>query len=129
MKNFHERYSNAYCNKNEEGQKCIMFNGTRANDKMVLPLLEELRDYLQADNDEYLVVNNESNIDINPEIDNDDDGEHSFLTNWTNNHKLVKNCKQRPEVKIDVICPEGYVGQNYINYYYIYLFIFCLIIY
>ena len=129
MKNFHERYSNAYCNKKEEGQKCIMFNGTRANDKMVLPLMEELRDYLQADNDEYLVVNNESNVDINPEIDNDDDGEHSFLTNWTNNHKFVKNCKPRPEVKIDVICPEGYVRQNYIKFYFNYLFIFSLIIY
>ena len=128
MSNFHSRYSSAYCNKKEEGQKCVMYNGTRGNDKMILPLLEELRDYLQADNDEYLVVNNESNVDISPEEDDEDEGESNFLTNWTINHKFIKHCKERPEVKIQVICPEGYQGENHIKFYFIYVFIIFLII-
>ena len=54
---FHSGYADAYCNKKQDRKKCIRYNGARANDKMVLPLLEELRDYLQADSDEYIVVN------------------------------------------------------------------------
>ena len=127
MSNFHSRYSDAYCNKKEEGKKCVMYNGTRGNDKMVLPLMEELRDYLQADNDEYLVVNNESNVDINPDEEDDDDGENQFLANWTDNGKFIKDCKPRPEVKVEVICPEGYVGQNHIEFYFIYVLLFFFI--
>ena len=128
IKNFHKKYSDAYCNKNEDGRKCVMYNGTRANDKMILPLFEELRDYLQADNDEYLVVNNQTNVDINPDAEDEDDGENSFLTNWTINHKFIKHCKPRPEVKIEVICPEGYEFQKYINFSIGFLFFFFLII-
>ena len=91
---------------------------------MMLPLLEELRDYLQADNDEYIVNNNETNVDINPEEDDDDDGEHNFLTNWTFKNKFIKDCKPRPEVKVEVICPEGYVGQNYLKVYFVHLLLF-----
>ena len=130
INNFHAKYSNAYCNKNEndKSNKCVRYDGSRSNDKMVLPLLAELRDYLQADNDEYLVVNNETNVDINPDIDYDDDGEHNFITNWTLNHKFIKNCKPRPEVKIEVICPEGYIGQNYIEFCFIYFILLLLFI-
>ena len=127
LSNFHQRYSNAYCNKKEDTNKCVMYNGTRGNDKMILPLLEELRDYLQADNDEYLVVNNETNVDISPEGEDEDEGENTFLSNWTLNHKFLKKCKERPEVKIEVICPEGYIGQNYIKFYLSYLCIFLLL--
>ena len=105
-----------------------MYNGTRSNDKMVLPLLEELRDYLQADNDEYLVVLNETNVDINPDVLTDDDGENNYLTNWTINHKFFKDCKPRPEVKVEVICPEGYIYQNHIKLSFVYLFFFVLFI-
>ena len=130
IKSFHKNYSNAYCNKKEtdKGSKCIRYDGTRANDKMVLPLLEELRDYLLADNDEYMVVNNETNIDINTDVGYDDEGEHNFISNWTLNHKLIKNCKQRPEVKVEVICKEGYIGQHYIIINFFYFFILLLFI-
>ena len=46
---------NAYCNKKQDKKKCVRYNGAQGNDKMVKPLLEELADYLQADNDEYQV--------------------------------------------------------------------------
>ena len=130
INSFHKNYSNAYCNKKEhdKGHNCIRYDGSRANDKMVLPLLEDLRDYLQADNDEYLVVNNETNIDINPDVGYDDEGEHIFISNWTLNHKLIKHCKPRPEVKIEVICPEGYIGHNYIKIKFYYLAIVLLFI-
>lgn len=124
MTNFHKKYSDAYCNKNEEGKKCVMYNGTRGNDKMVKPLLDELRDYLQADNDEYLVVNNETNVDINPDEDDDDFGENTYLDSWVINHKTVKNCTERPEVKVDVLCPKGYQDQKYIKVYFFYLLFF-----
>ena len=124
MSNFHQKYSEAYCNKKEDRKKCIRYNGSRSNDKMVLPLLEELRDYLQADNDEYLVINNETNIDINPDVGYDDEGEQNFLTNWTLEHKFIKECKPRPEIKVEVICPEGYISQSYIKVIFI-----CLLFY
>ena len=126
MSNFHKKYSDAYCNKNEEGNKCVMYNGTRGNDKMVMPLLEELKDYLQADNDEYLVVNNETNVDINPDGDEDDDGESTYLTNWTINHKFIKNCTKRPTVIVEVNCSSDYNGQIFIKYSSIHLFLFLL---
>ena len=121
--NFHKKYSDAYCNKNEGNnmQKCVRYKGSRSNDKMLMPLLEELRDYLQADNDEYIVYNNETNVDIEPEVDIEDDQEFNYLYNWTYNRKYIKDCKIRPEVKVEVICPEGYVGQNNIRFNYIYL--------
>ena len=125
MDNFHKNYSDAYCNKNEDdSNKCVKYNGSRSNDKMMLPLLEELRDYLQADNDEYVVDYNETNVDINPEEDDDDNGEHNFLTNWTFKNKFIKDCKPRPELKVEVICPEGYVGQNYLKVYFVHLLFF-----
>ena len=121
MSNFHQKYSEAYCNKKEDIKKCVRYNGARSKDKMVLPLLEELRDYLQADNDEYQVINNETNVDINPDVGYDDEGEQELLTNWTIDRKFIKECKQRPEIKVEVICPEGYVSQSYIKVIFIYL--------
>ena len=123
---FHSGYADAYCNKKQDnGKKCIRNDGAMSNDKMVRPLLEELRDYLQADNDEYIVTNNESNIDINPDFI-DDEGLSSYLPNWTLNGKFIKNCKARPNVTVEVICPEGYVGQKYLEFYYIYLILIFL---
>ena len=128
--NFHKKYSDAYCNKNEDNSnKCVKYNGSRSNDKMILPLLEELRDYLQADNDEYVVVNNETNVDINPDADDDDDGENNFLTNWTLNNRFIKYCKPRPEVKVRVICPEGYERQNYLKVYFLHLLLFLFFVF
>ncbi len=107
MSKFHSKYSDSYCNKKEDDKKCLLYYSSRSNDKMIKPLLEELRDYLQADSDEYEVVNNESNVDINPETD-EDDGANTFLSNWTWNKKFIKACKQRPTVSVDVICPSNY---------------------
>ena len=121
MSNFHQKYSDYYCNKKEDQKKCVRYSGTRGNDKMLLPLMEELRDYLQADNDEYIVFNNETNVDINPDFVDEDEGENAYLTNWTLNNKFIKDCKPRPEVKVEVICPEGYVDQTYIKFYFLYL--------
>ena len=115
VENFQKNYANAYCNKKEEGNKCIRFDGTRANDKMVKPLLDELADYLQADNDEYKVVNNETNVDINPDED-DDDGESTFLDHWKLGNNQTKHCLERPKVEITVECPEGYVYQEFVNF-------------
>ena len=128
MSNFHQKYSEVYCNKKEDGKKCIRYNGSRSNDKMILPLLEELRDYLQADNDEYLVINNETNIDINPDVGFDDEGEQNFLTKWTIEHKFIKECKPRPEIKVEVICPEGYISQSYSKVIFIYLLFYLFFI-
>ena len=115
VENFQKNYANAYCNKKEEGNKCIRFDGTRANDKMVKPLLDELADYLQADNDEYKVVNNETNVDINPDED-DDDGESTFLDHWKLGNNQTKHCLARPKVEVTVECPEGYVYQEFVNF-------------
>ena len=115
VENFQKNYANAYCNKKEEGKKCIRFDGTRANDKMVKPLLDELADYLQADNDEYKVVNNETNVDINPDED-DDDGESTFLDHWNLGNNQTKLCLERPKVEVTIECPEGYVYQEFVNF-------------
>ena len=115
VENFQKNYANAYCNKKEEGQKCIRYDGARANDKMVKPLLDELADYLQADNDEYKVVINETNVDIDPDED-DDNGEASFLDHWDFGNKTYKNCTERPIVEVTVECPEGYVYQEFVNF-------------
>ena len=121
---FHQGYSDAYCNKKQDrNKKCIRYDGARSNDKMIRPLLEELRDYLQADNDEYIVVNNESNVDINPDAE-DEEGASTYVPNFIVNGKVVKPCKPRPNITITVECPEGYVGQNYINFYFLYMVIF-----
>ena len=82
---------------------------------MVKPLLDELADYLQADNDEYKVINNETNVDINPD-EEDDIGENTFLDRWDLGNKTYKNCTPRPEVEIVVECPEGYVYQEFVNF-------------
>ena len=129
VSNFHSNYAAAYCNKKEDKKKCIRYNGSKGNDKMVLPLLEELADYLQADNDEYKVFNNETNVDINPD-EGDDDGASTYLTEWKIGNKTIKNCSERPTVTVTVECPDGYVYQEYINFKLIkyFFFIFCLIL-
>lgn len=118
IENFQKNYADAYCNKKEDKNKCIRYNGARANDKMVKPLLDELADYLQADNDEYKVINNETNVDINPDED-DDDGESTFLDHWKKGNRTIKNCTQRPIVEVTIECPKGYVHQEFINFKFI----------
>jgi len=115
VNNFHNNYANAYCNKKEDKNKCVRYDGSRANDKMVKPLLDELADYLQADNDEYKVINNETNVDINPD-EEDDDGESTFLDKWKHGNITIKNCNERPIVEVIVECPEGYVYQEFVNF-------------
>ena len=116
VENFQKNYANVYCNKKEEGgKKCIRYDGARANDKMVKPLLDELADYLQADNDEYKVINNETNVDINPD-EEDEIGENTFLDKWDFGNKSYKYCIPRPEVEVTVECPEGYVYQEFVNF-------------
>ena len=122
MSGFHKNYSNAYCNKKEEGKKCIKYNGTRANDKMVRPLLIELADYLQADNDTYIVYYNNTNVDIDTEED-EEDGSSTFLDQWIKDDKVIKNCTQRPNVTVYVECPPGYVYQEFLIHNKILLFI------
>ena len=39
MSNFHQKYSDYYCNKKEDQKKCVRYSGTRGNDKMLLPLI------------------------------------------------------------------------------------------
>ena len=128
MSGFHKNYSNAYCNKKEEGKKCIKYNGTRANDKMVRPLLIELADYLQADNDTYIVYYNNTNVDIDTEED-EEDGSSTFLDKWIKDDKVIKNCIQRPNVTVTVECPPGYVFQEFLIYNKIMLFILFLILF
>ena len=125
VNNFHNNYANAYCNKKEDKNKCVRYDGSRANDKMVKPLLDELADYLQADNDEYKVTNNETNVDINPDED-DDDGESTFLTQWKHGNITIKECKERPKVEVIVECPEGYVYQEFINFKLIKILVFII---
>jgi len=128
MSGFHKNYSNAYCNKKEEGKKCIKYNGTRANDKMVRPLLMELADYLQADNDTYIVYYNNTNVDIDTEED-EEDGSSTFLDQWIKDDKVIKNCTQRPNVTVYVECPPGYVYQEFLIRNKILLFILFLILF
>ena len=123
--NFQKNYSDAYCNKKEDKNKCIRYDGTWANDKMVKPLLDELADYLQADNDEYKVINNETNVDINPDED-DDDGESTFLAQWKHSNRTIKECKERPKVEVIVECPKGYVYQEFINFKLIKMLVFII---
>lgn len=115
VENFQKNYASAYCNKKEEKKKCVRYDGTRANDKMIKPLLDELADYLQADNDEYKVINNETNVDINPD-ENDEYGTTTFLDKWDFGNKTYKYCKERPKVEVKVECPVGYVYQEFVNF-------------
>ena len=128
MNGFHKNYSNAYCNKKEEGKKCIKYNGTRANDKMVKPLMDELAAYLQADNDTYVIFYNNTNVEIDTEQD-EEDGSSTFLDKWIKDEKVIKNCTKRPEVFISVECPDGYVYQEFLLYNKILLFILILILF
>ena len=115
VENFQKNYADAYCNKKEEGNKCVRYDGSRANDKMVKPLLDELADYLQADNDEYKVTNNETNVEINSD-EEDESGESTFLDEWKVGNRTIKQCLPRPNVTIRVECPPGYTFQEFINF-------------
>ena len=128
MSGFHKNYSNAYCNKKEEGKKCIKYNGTRANDKMVKPLMDELAAYLQADNDTYVIFYNNTNVEIDTEED-EEDGSSTFLDQWIKDEVVIKNCTKRPEVFVSVECPEGYVYQEFLLNNKILLFILILILF
>ena len=128
MTGFHKNYSQAYCNKKEEGKKCVKYNGTRANDKMVKPLLDELAAYLQADNDTYIVFYNNTNVDIDTEQD-EEDGSSTYLDKWMKDEKLIKNCVERPKVYVSVECPPNYVFQEFLIYDKILLFILVLILF
>ena len=128
MAGFHRNYSNAYCNKKEEGKKCIKYNGTRANDKMVKPLLDELVSYLQADNDIYVVPYNNTNVDIAAEVD-EEDGSSTFQDCWMKDEKCIKKCIERPNVTIHVECPPGFNFQEFLMFNKILLFIFILIVF
>ena len=128
MSGFHRNYSNVYCNKKEEGKKCIKYNGTRANDKMVKPLMDELSSYLQADNDTYFVFYNNTNVEIDTE-EGEEDGSSTFLDGWYKDDVLIKRCKERPKVSVFVECPPGYVYQEFLIHNKILLFILMLIIF
>lgn len=128
MSGFHRNYSNVYCNKKEEGKKCIKYNGTRANDKMVKPLMDELSSYLQADNDTYFVFYNNTNVEIDTE-EGEEDGSSTFLDGWYKDDVLIKRCKERPKVSVSVECPPGYVYQEFLIHNKILLFILMLIIF
>ena len=126
---FHANYTEAYCGKKEEGNKCIKYDGSRANDKMVKPLLDELADHLQADNDEYVINDNESNVDINPDEEDESDGEDKYLEAWKDdNGTIIKNCSEMPKVKVTVECPDGYEYQEFINIKLIKLLLFIFFI-
>ena len=128
MSGFHKNYSNAYCNKNEEGKKCVKYNGTRANDKMVKPLMDELAAYLQADNDTYVVFYNNTNVEIVTD-DDEEDGSSFFLDHWGTDDKIIKNCSIRPNVSVRVECPPGYVFQEFLLHNKILFFILMLILF
>ena len=127
---FHKNYSNVYCNKKEEGQKCIIYNGTRANDKMVKPLMDELVEYLQADNPDetYVVPNDNPNVDINTEYD-EEDGNSTFLDSWMRDDVVIKKCIERPVVQVSVICPDGHDNFKIFFIYYKFLFFILLLIF
>ena len=127
VENFQKNYANVYCNKKEDKKKCIRYNGARSNDKMIKPLLDELADYLQADNDEYKVENNETNVEINPDED-DNNGESTFVEEWKVGNKTIKKCKERPQVQVVVQCPPDYVYQEFINFKLINILIFTFIL-
>jgi len=127
VENFQKNYAEAYCNKKQDKKKCVRYNGAQGNDKMVKPLLEELADYLQADNDEYQVEINETNIDINPD-ESDDDGNSTYLTYWNLGNNTIKNCLARPNVSVKVECPKGYVYQEFINFKLIKYLLFTLVL-
>ena len=114
VENFQKNYSNVYCNKKEEKKKCIRYNGARANDKMVKPLMDELIDYLRADKDEYIVNNDQENVDINSDED-DIEGNTTYLDEWKIGNTTIKKCIERPKVEVYVECPEGYSYQKFIN--------------
>ena len=109
---FQKNYAEVYCNKKQDRNKCIRYNGARSNDKMIKPLLDELADYLQADNDEYKVVNNETNVDINPDEDVDENS--TLVYEWKIGNQTIP-CRERPNISVTVECPENYVYQEFIN--------------
>ena len=124
---FQKDYAEVYCNKKQDKNKCIRYNGARSNDKMIKPLLDELADYLQADNDEYKVVNNETNVDINPEEENIDDNS-TIVYYWKlPNSNDSKSCIPIEPISVTVECPENYVYQEFINFKLIKLIFFSII--
>ena len=106
---FYRNYSEEYCNKFEKG-KCLMYNGTKSNNAMVRPLLQDLIGYLHIDEPDYVFDQSDDVVDINP------DDEDTITERWPTGF-----CKDIPKISSDIVCPSSYVYGNYVKVYYIIL--------
>ena len=102
---FYRNYSEEYCNKLDKG-KCLMYNGTKSNNAMVRPLLQDLVGYLHIDEPDYVFDQSDDVVDINP------DNEDTITDKWPTGY-----CKDIPKISLNIVCPNSYVNGNYIKLY------------
>ena len=94
-----------YCNKLDKG-KCLMYNGTKSNNAMVRPLLQDLVGYLHIGEPDYVFDQSDDVVDINP------DNEDTITDKWPTGY-----CKDIPKISLNIVCPNSYVKGNYIKLY------------
>ena len=102
---FYRNYSEEYCNKLNK-EKCLMYNGTKSNNAMVRPLLQDLVGYLHIDEPDYVFDQSDDVVDINP------DNEDTITDKWPTGY-----CKDIPKISLNIVCPNSYVNGNYIKLY------------
>ena len=101
---FYRNYSSDYCNKADSGGKCISYNGTRSNNAMVRPLIQDLIGYLHIDEPDYVFEQDEL-LDVNP------DDEETVTEKWPTGY-----CSDIPKVNFEVICPDSYQSCQFITF-------------
>lgn len=92
-----------YCNKMDKG-KCLMYNGTKSNNAMIRPLVQDIIGYLHIDEPDYVFSQDDDVVDINPDEDT------SFESGWDTS-KLTET----PTISFDIVCPDSYISSSYIS--------------
>ena len=80
------------------------YNGTRSNNAMVRPLIQDLIGYLHIDEPDYVFEQDEL-LDFNP------DDEETITEKWPTGY-----CSDIPKVNFEVICPDSYQSCQFITF-------------
>ena len=104
MPAFQRRTRITFLTKADSGGKCISYNGTRSNNAMVRPLIQDLIGYLHIDEPDYVFKQDEL-LDLNP------DDEETITEKWPTGY-----CSDIPKVNFEVICPDSYQSCQFITF-------------
>ena len=81
-----------------------MYNGTKSNNAMIRPLVQDIIGYLHIDEPDYVFSQDDDVVDINPAEDT------SFESGWDTS-KLTET----PTISFDIVCPDSYISSSYIS--------------